>query len=462
MITVLGTGTHQAVDATGRDGAELAGATLVAGAHRHLAAAPIPPGVRRIVLGPLAPALDAIADALAGARAGGAAAKVVVLASGDPGFFGMVRALAERFGPQALTVRPSVPSVAAAFARVGLPWDDAAVVSAHGRALHTAVNVCRALPKTAVLTGPGAGPGELGAELAGTGIPRTLLVCTALGTPQERIARLSPAEAADRTWDGSRVSVVLCLDERRRVPPAPRALAGPPRPGEWALPEEEFDHRNSMISKFEVRALALARLGPRAGDLVWDVGAGSGSVAVECARLGAAAVAVERCADGVRQVRANAAAHGVDLQIVHGAAPGALAGLPRPDAVFVGGGGGELPAIVSACARRARRRVVVTLAALDRVPAVRTALAGAGLAVDGVLLQSSRLAPLPGEATRLAAGNPVFVLWGTRETEPEPEPETEPESGPDCRAGPTGSPPAGPLGPPVPSPLPNTPRGVPL
>jgi precorrin-6Y C5,15-methyltransferase (decarboxylating) len=144
------------------------------------------------------------------------------------------------------------------------------------------------------------------------------------------------------------------------------------------------------------------------------VGAGSGSVAVECARLGAAAVAVEKAADGVARIRANAAAHGVDVAVVHGAAPEALARLPEPDAVFVGGGGADLPGIVRLAAGRARRTVVVTLAALDRVPAVRAELAAAGWSVDGVLLQASRLAPLPGDVTRLAAANPVFVLWGVR------------------------------------------------
>jgi precorrin-6Y C5,15-methyltransferase (decarboxylating) len=169
-----------------------------------------------------------------------------------------------------------------------------------------------------------------------------------------------------------------------------------------------------MITKFEVRALALARLGPRLGELVWDVGAGSGSVAVECARFGAAVTAVEKSPDGVERIRANAAAHGVDVQVVHGSAPAALDGLDDPDAVFVGGGGRELPAIVTACARRARRTVVVAMAALDRVPAARAALTGAGFDCDGVLLQSSRLAPLPGDVTRLAATNPVFLLWGVR------------------------------------------------
>ncbi|MFF5978135.1 precorrin-6y C5,15-methyltransferase (decarboxylating) subunit CbiE [Streptomyces olindensis] len=402
MITVIGTGTGAVPS-----GDALSGAELVVGGRRHLDAVRLPDGAERVVLGALAPALDTIEEYVEKDR------PVVVLASGDPGFFGIVRVLAERFGAERLDVRPGVSSVAAAFARIGLPWDDAVVVSAHGRELRTAVNVCRARAKTAVLTGPGAGPAELGAALAGE--DRVLVVASGLGSAAERVERVTPAEAAARDW-GTAVSVVLCLDETRALGPV-RTVAGPgERPAGWALDEAEFAHRDSMITKFEVRALALARLGPRLGDLVWDVGAGSGSVAVECARLGAAAVAVEKAPDGVERIRANAAAHGVDVRVVHGAAPDALETLADdPDAVFVGGGGRELPAIVAACARRARRAVVVAMAALDRVPAAREALTGAGFSCDGVLLQSSRLAPLPGEVSRLAATNPVFLLWGVRE-----------------------------------------------
>ncbi|MEU5364358.1 precorrin-6y C5,15-methyltransferase (decarboxylating) subunit CbiE [Streptomyces sp. NPDC005925] len=449
MITVVGTGTGAPVE----DGL-LAGARLVVGGRRHLDAlrSRLPEAAERVVLGPPAPALDRIAAYVREAR------PVVVLASGDPGFFGIVRMLAERFGPDCLDVRPGVSSVAAAFARAGLPWDDAVVVSAHGRDLRTAVNVCLARPKVAVLTGPGAGPAELGAALAppgsadpagpsgpagppvsfspsgpsslsGPSVPsllpaaRTLIVASSLGSADERIERVTPAQAAARDW-GTAVSVVLCLDESR-APGGVRTVAGPAAPpAGWALDETAFAHRDSMITKFEVRALALARLGPRLGDLVWDVGAGSGSVAVECARLGAAVTAVEKTRDGVERVRANAAAHGVDVRVVHGSAPDVLSGLagPDPDAVFVGGGGRDLPGIVAACARRARRTVVVAMAALDRVPAVREALTGAGFDCDGVLLQSSRLAPLPGDVTRLAATNPVFLLWGARPPSPRARP----------------------------------------
>ncbi|MFF7188565.1 precorrin-6y C5,15-methyltransferase (decarboxylating) subunit CbiE [Streptomyces sp. NPDC008222] len=403
MITVVGTGTVAPLPAEA-----VAGADVVVGARRRLAAARLPEQAEQIVLGPLAPALDAIERYLDKGR------RVAVLASGDPAFFGIVRALAERFGPERLDVRPGVSSVAAAFARLGLPWDDAVVVSAHGRALRTAVQVCRARPKVAVLTGPGAGPAELGAALAGGPGERLLVVASALGDPEhERVERVTPAEAAGRDW-GAAVSVVLCLDPAAALGPVRTVAGPPPGPSVWALEESAFAHRDSMITKFEVRALALARLGPRLGDLVWDIGSGSGSVAVECARLGAAVSAVEKTADGVARIRANATAHGVDVQVVHGAAPDALAGLDEPDAVFIGGGGRELPAIVTACARRARRAVVIAMAALDRVPAAREALIAAGFDCDGVLLQSSRLAPLPGDVTRLAATNPVFLLWGTR------------------------------------------------
>ncbi|WP_282702149.1 precorrin-6y C5,15-methyltransferase (decarboxylating) subunit CbiE [Streptomyces sp. CC219B] len=400
MITVFGTGTGAPVPAE-----VLAGARLVVGGRRHLESAAVPEDAERVVLGPLAPALDVVERHLDKQD------RVVVLASGDPGFFGIVRALAERFGSERLDVRAGVSSVAAAFARAGLPWDDAVVVSAHGRDLRTAVHVCRARPKVAVLTGPGSGPAELGAALKHEA--RVLLVATALGSADERVERVTPAQAAARDW-GTAVSVVLCLDEARALGPVRTVAGAPAGPAGWALDEAGFAHRDSMITKFEVRALALARLGPRLGEHVWDIGAGSGSVAVECARFGAAVTAVEKTRDGVERIRANAAAHGVDVRAVHGAAPTVLSDLDDPDAVFVGGGGRELPAIVTACARRARRTVVVAMAALDRVPAARAALVGAGFACDGVLLQSSRLAPLPGEVTRLAATNPVFLLWGVR------------------------------------------------
>ncbi|MGK5442621.1 precorrin-6y C5,15-methyltransferase (decarboxylating) subunit CbiE [Micromonospora sp. URMC 105] len=425
-VTVVG------IDAAGRPAhpglAEaLATAGLVVGAARHLAAVPVRPGCVTVALGPLAPALDALRAAVAAGH------RAVVLASGDPGFFGIVRRL--RAAGLPLRVLPAVSSVAAAFARAGLPWDGAAVVTAHGRDPRPALNACRALPAVAVLTAPGAGAAELGAGLVGW--PRRLVVAELLGTPDERITWTTPEDAAGRRWVDPHV--LLSLAPAAAGPTGGGRLAdaadladvaggtaaagevtgvGPVRAddqpaaapaGGWALPESAYAHRDSMITKAEVRALAVARLRPRLGRLIWDVGAGSGSVGIECALLGAAVVAVER--DPEAPVRDNAARHGVDVRLVTGSAPEALRGLPDPDAVFVGGGGTD---VLAAVAERRPDRVVAALAALDRVAPAVHLLRAVGYAVEGSQLAAARLADLPGGSLRLAAANPVVVLTGER------------------------------------------------
>jgi precorrin-6Y C5,15-methyltransferase (decarboxylating) len=389
VITVIGYD-GSALSDEARD--RLADAELVVGGTRHLAA--LAPGASTRVWSSISEDLQALV-VLDGDG--------VVLASGDPGLFGPVRRLRELTDD--VEVLPALSSVQLAFSRAGLPWDDALVVTAHGRSIRPALNVCRAHPKVAVLTGPDSGPDVIGAALVGTS--RSLYVAEQLGTPDERCQWVSPEEAAKGTW--AEPNVVLVVERSRAVRPSMGWLAGREGPGEWALPEEAFSHRDAMVTKAEVRALVLARLGPRLGDLVWDLGAGSGSVAVECARLGAAVIAVEK--DSVEHLQANIDAFGVDVQVVSGSAPIVLDALPDPDAVFVGGGGADVADIVRAAVARGPRVVVVALASVDRVADVQQALAPYD--VDGVLLQASRLRAL-GEATGLAATNPVFVLWGNR------------------------------------------------
>jgi precorrin-6B C5,15-methyltransferase / cobalt-precorrin-6B C5,C15-methyltransferase len=365
----------------------LAGAQVVVGAPHQLAAVPVPLGAT--VLGPAE--LDLLPDT----------SPAVVLASGDPGFFGIVRALRKR-GLRPV-VLPAPSSVARAFASLGRSWDDVAVVSAHGRSLRCALNVCRAHPAVAVLTAPGSGAVEIAAGLAGW--HRAVLVAEDLGGPGEQVRRFEGGQVRDP-------HVVLCLADRDAVPARGWIAGGEPVPPAtgWALDEAQFSHRDGMITKSEVRALALAWLAPGPGRLVWDLGAGSGSVGVECARLGAAVVAVERDPAQCVRLVANASAHRVDVRVIEGPAPAVLSGLPEPDAVFVGGGG---PEVVRAAAQ-ASPRVVVALAALDRLAPCRAALREEGHQVEGVQLAASRFAELPDGSVRLAATNPVLLLWGQR------------------------------------------------
>jgi precorrin-6B C5,15-methyltransferase / cobalt-precorrin-6B C5,C15-methyltransferase len=393
----------------GLDGRPLSGeaatlleeAALVTGGRRHLAELGVE-GERAVALeGDLSGALASIK------RARG---PVVVLASGDPGFFGIVRLLEERFGAETLRTIPGVSSVALAFARAGLSWDDAVTVSAHGRDPRRAVNVCRAYPKVAVLTSPGFGPAKLARELEVWG--RTFFVAERLGGPDERVFRGGAAEVVGRRWNDP--NVVLVLDEKRGSGRRGWISSDLESSGRWALPEDSFEHRSAMITKAETRALVLARLGPGPGDLIWDVGAGSGSVAVECARLGAAALAVERDPESCERIRKNAARHGVCVRVIEGEAPEALRDLPEPDAVFVGGSGSSFEEIIKLCAVRAHRAVVLSLISLERIVPAGETLKDCGLEVETAFMQTSRVKGI-GDLHRLSTETSVFVVSGRKQ-----------------------------------------------
>ncbi|MEU6574703.1 precorrin-6y C5,15-methyltransferase (decarboxylating) subunit CbiE [Streptomyces sp. NPDC046805] len=361
--------------------AALSAATLVAGAAHHLALPEVPPGAERIRLGSVS---------LAARRIAAHRGTAVVLADGDPGFFGVVRTLrAPEFGLE-VEVVPAVSSVAAAFARAGMPWDDAQVVVAHPRTLRRAVNVCRAHTKVAVLTSPGAGPAELGLLL--DGVHRTFVICEELGTEREQVAVVTSDKAADHTWRDPNVVIVIggpagpvAAGESGGWIAGRDPLAGPRG---WVLPDEEYGGRLGEGETELLRAAQLARLGPRVGDLVWDIGCGSGAFATDAARAGAAVIAVDRNQEACARTESAARRFGVQLQTVQGTAPHVLENLPEPDVVRVGGGG---VAVVSAVADRRPRRIATHAATRDEAELVGRDLTEHGYRVECALMQSVEL-----------------------------------------------------------------------
>ena len=324
----------------------------------------------------------------------GHAGPTCVLASGDPGFHGIVRALAARLGPERLVVHPAPSSVALAFARLGLPWDDAMVTSCHtGDAAGAAAEVAHAAV-AAVLCGPDARPEALGAALLAEGAHHpTVVVATRLGEPGEVVHRLPDLAAlAAGSFDHRSVVVLAHADQPVRVA---------------ARPVSAFHHRAGMITKPEVRSVVLAHLDLPARGVLWDVGAGSGSVAIDAALAapGLRVIAIERDPGAVDTIVSNAAALGAVVEVVAGSAPQVLAGLPAPNRVFVGGGGLDvLDACLTAAAPAAR--VVATFAAVDRAVAARGRLSHL------VQVSVDRACDLPDGGVRFEADNPVFVVWG--------------------------------------------------
>ena len=331
--------------------------------------------------------------------------RVVVLASGDPNFYGVGPLVVKVLGAERVVIHPNVTAVQAACARLKLAWQDATVISLHGRTwanLDTALN--RGVEKLIIYTDPEHTPAAIARYLLerGQGAAR-LCVLEDLGQATERLTWINPAEAQARQF--SPLNMVVALLEKQSQPAAGLHLG---------LPEEALAHQGGLITKAEVRAVVLAKLALHPGLILWDVGAGCGSVGLEASLLlpGGQIFAVEQDAARAGQIRGNAEKFGVtNLEVVCGRAPGGLTGLPAPPRVFIGGGGQDLKEILKTVIDRLEPggRLVLTAALLETIETARAVLAQAGWEAEITQLQVSRSRPL-GDGIYLQALNPVWIV----------------------------------------------------
>jgi precorrin-6Y C5,15-methyltransferase (decarboxylating) len=324
----------------------VSGAEIVFGGKRHLGLAG--PLIRGAVRPWPSPLDSAVAEVLAQRGR-----QVCVLASGDPYHYGIGALLARHVAPGEIMVVPAPSAFSLAAARLGWPLAECALVSLHGRELDRIRPHLQPGARVLALTSDGDGPAALAGLLRTIGFGTSrLTVLEALGGPRERIRATTAADFSlgDIAALNTVAIEVVALDGARIIARAP------------GLPDAMFEH-DGQITKPEVRAVTLSSLAPRRGELLWDVGAGAGSVAIEwmLADTSLRAIAIEAQAERAARIRRNAASFGVPgIEIVQGAAPGALTGLPAPDAIFVGGGAsdaGVLDAVVAAL-RRGGRLVV--------------------------------------------------------------------------------------------------------
>ncbi len=340
----------------------------------------------------------------------------VLLASGDPLWFGIGRLLLQRLGPERLRFHPAPSSLQLAFARIGRPWQDSTWVSLHGREPEPLAARLQQRPSAlAVLTDPSrGGAAEVRRILAASGLEAAygLWLCERLGHPAERVQRLAPASPLPADLDP--LHLVLLIAE----PPAPADPATLPLFGLADGLFLQHDDRPGLMTKREVRIQLLAELELPERGVLWDVGAGVGSIGLEALRLrpGLDAWLVEQRGGGAGLIAANAERLGVTpAGVVEGRAPQALAALPDPDRVLLGGGGRERAAVLAAVLERLRPGgvVVIPLATVEALAELRPLLEQAGCAVAVGQHQAWRGTPLA-DGTRLAPLNPVLVLQGRR------------------------------------------------
>jgi precorrin-6Y C5,15-methyltransferase (decarboxylating) len=374
-------------------------AQVLVGGQRHLGYFPDHPG-EKIILGKNPEETLKSLLPLAETR------KVVILASGDPNYYGIGPLAARILGPERVVIHPNVTAAQAACARLKLAWQDAAVVSLHGRGWGALAAALQGTHPIVVYTDPDHSPDTVARFLLDRGMGEArLAVLENLGQEDERITWLQPEEAATRHF--SPLNLVVILKEEELSTSDTLTLG---------MPEEALAHDAGMITKAEIRAAALAKLRLQPGLILWDVGAGSGSVGLEATLLlGSGRVfAIEKDPARAAMIRENRQRFGIpNLEVVEGTAPECLAGLPDPDRVCGGGGGKWLEAILDEAGRRLRPggRVVVAATLLETLEQARNWLNSCGWQSEVVQLHVSRDRPLAG-GTYLQPLNPVWLISG--------------------------------------------------
>ena len=336
---------------------------------------------------------------------------VVVLASGDPLFFGIGNVLLKKLGPENVIVCTNVSTVAAAFARIKESWNDAKIFSFHGRDHEKHVlESLRNNEKIAVFTDPTRNPAWIANLLIKNRFDHyKICVLEQLGTAAERINWYSPEEAVGRTYYSPNIVIL------KHFPVEPEKQINL----HLGMPEEWFDHKNGLITKAEVRAVALSKLQLKTDHVLWDLGAGSGSVSIEAAlfiRKGII-IAVEKDSERIKQIKKNKKRFKIrNLKIKNITLPNDLGILPEPDRIFIGGGGSDIKEIVNSAIDYLKPGGMITANTVQirNTGIIIDQLKKKGFKTDVVQVQINRGQEMP-QGHRFQAMNPVWIITGKLE-----------------------------------------------
>lgn len=338
--------------------------------------------------------------------------RTVVLQVGDPLFYGTARFLFDRLGKEHFEVLPHVSSMQLAFARVKENWDEAYQANLATQPLELVVEKVRTATIVGLFTTESVSPAAVSRALLERKIDYfTSYVCENLGSPDERVTQADLADVASHDYAPLNVMILV---RKPNVPDRPASMRGKRLFGN---PDELFlqsKPKRGLLTPAEVRSIALAELDLGPTSTLWDIGAGSGSVAIEAAQIasGGQAFAIEMDPEDYQLIIANSEQFGVkNLIPILGRAPEAWNQLPKPDAVFVGGSGREVSVIAELAFKELRRggRIVVNVGSIDNLAAVRASLVAAAGDVDVWMVQVSRGNDQM-ERMRLESMNPTFLL----------------------------------------------------
>ncbi|MFC1906988.1 precorrin-6y C5,15-methyltransferase (decarboxylating) subunit CbiE [Chloroflexota bacterium] len=378
------------------------GAEIIMGSRRLLAMFPALTGEKIAIRNNLAEVTDSIKRNLEDKR-------MVVLASGDPSFYGIAGYLTGKLGKDVVDIIPNVSSMQVAFARIKESWEDAALVSVHSRPIEDIVETVRSNHKVGIFTDDEHTPAAIARVLLEHGIDgRRAYVCQNLGSRDEKVVAADLRGLGEMEFSPLNVLILLRDPEKPAGALSPRYLG---------VPDEEFHQRRpkeGLITKQEVRAVSLAKMRLTENSVVWDIGAGSGAISVEASYLAGKGrvYAVEKNDADVAIIKKNISKFKVpNVEVVQAFAPDGLSQLPDPTAVFIGGSGGVMEGILDLVCRRLKPggRIVMNIVALENLGVAVNALKARGFIFDVTLVSVARSTDIM-ELTRFEALNPVFVV----------------------------------------------------
>lgn len=404
-IHIIGVGSDGLAGLTTRARELLQAADVILGSEQTLAAVP-ELRAERVRLG------SDLAEALRLLQSQFGHKRLVLVASGDPLFYGVARYLCDKLGKDRFEVVPHVSSMQLAFARVKETWEEAYLTNLATHPLTSVIDQIRTAETVGLFPSESEPPPVVARELLARGLDHfRAYVCENLGAPDERVTQGDLADIAAMEFSPLSVMILRCKPGRpsQQRPRGTFKLFG--------NPDDLFAQsrpKSGLITQAEVRAVALAQLDLRSGSIVWDVGAGSGSVAIEAAQLAQPGLvyAIEQDATDYHLVLANAQAFGVtNIKAIHGVAPNVFGSLPAPDAVFVGGTGHEVARLLAAAyqALRPGGRLVTNVATLESLSSTYKTLKEQAGAVEVLLISVARGVEQL-ETVRLESVNPTFLL----------------------------------------------------
>lgn len=408
-VQIIGIGDDGIEGLTAAARARLQQAGLILGARQTLAAVEGHPAQKLDISGDL----EQIVKRIEAAKT----ESIVILASGDPLFYGTARFLCDRLGKDRFEVTPHVSSMQLAFARVKESWDDAYLTSLATQPLDLVAEKARTATKVGLFTTDQSPPAAVAQALLDRGIDYfTVYVCENLGAPDECVTQGELDEVATQQFGPLNVMILV---RKPGVPDRPASMKGRRLFGN---PDEAFlqSHpKHGLLTPAEVRSIALAELDIGRSSVVWDVGAGSGSVSIEAAQVAAAGsvYAIEMDPEDYALIAANAERFGVtNLIPVLGQAPDAWQGLPKPDAIFVGGSGRHIRGLVEQAFEQLKSggRLVANVGSIENLAEVRKVLHKAAGDTKVLMINISRGNDQL-DRLRFESLNPTFLIAAVRE-----------------------------------------------